>query len=272
MKMIDFFRDKVVFITGSSKGIGRATALLLGEYGAKVCINGRNPDTLDKTYTQLTGKGVGCFKLTGDVSDSKRCREMIEEIINEYGRLDILINNAGIASHGRFGDLTVDAWDSVVGINLMGSIYMSSYALPYIIESGGSIIFISTLAGKLGMPGHSTYSVSKMGLSALAQAMNIEMSKEKIHTGIIYLGFVENDEDKKILYPDGTYGTMPVRDLKKTKKEKVAKEIAKVIYKKKKKITLSAVGKMQAFGLRFLPPVINVILRKANRDYDNMYG
>jgi len=270
--MQDFFKGKVVFITGSSKGLGRSTAFLLGELGAKICLNGRNVAALEKTYNELKELNTECLQLPGDVSDSTQCRSMINQIIDYFGRLDILINNAGIASHGKFGDLTVDAWDRVVGINLMGSIYMSSYALPHLRKANGSVIFISTLAGKVGMPGHSAYSVSKMGLSALAQAMDIEIQGDELHTGIVYVGFVENDENKQILYPDGTYRKLPGRNQKQAKQEDVAKAIARSIYRKKKKVTLSTVGRLQAFALRFLPFAIKIILRKANRDYDNMYA
>jgi NAD(P)-dependent dehydrogenase (short-subunit alcohol dehydrogenase family) len=271
MGIKEFFKDKVVFVTGSSKGIGKATAMLFGQYGAKVCINGRNIASLKETYRELESKNITCLSLQGDVSDSNQCREMIDRIINEYDRLDLLVNNAGIASHGKFSDLSVDAWDQVVGINLMGSIYMSNYALPHLIKSRGSIVFISTLAGKLGMPGHSTYSVSKMALNALAQAMQFELKDTGLHTGIIYVGFTENEENKQILYPDGTYRKLPVRKLKLARREDVAKAIARSVYKKKTSITLSAMGKLQSVGLRFFPFIIKLILKKANRDYDTMY-
>ncbi len=271
MGIKEFFKDKVVFVTGSSKGIGKATVMLLGQYGAKVCINGRNIASLEETYGELERKNIACLRLPGDISDSNQCREMIDRIIKEYGRLDVLVNNAGIGSHGKFSDLNIDAWDQVVGINLMGPVYMSKYALPHLIASKGSIIFISTLAGKLGMPGHSAYSVSKMGLSALAQALQIELKDAGLHTGIIYVGFTENEKNKQILYPDGTYRKLPERNLKKASREDVAKAIAWSLYKKKKSVTLSAVGKLQAFALRFFPIIIKIILRKANREYDTMY-
>ncbi|MEA1886418.1 MAG: SDR family NAD(P)-dependent oxidoreductase [Bacteroidota bacterium] len=265
------FKDKVVFITGSSKGIGKATAGLLGSYGAKVCINGRKLESLEETCRELEKNNITCLKLAGDVSDSDQCRGMIDSIIKEYGKLDILINNAGIGSHGKFRELSIDAWDRVVGINLMGPVYMSTFALPHLIKTKGSVVFISTLAGKVGMPGHSTYSVSKMGLSALAEAMQVELEKKGLHTGIIYVGFTENEENKQILYPDGTYKKLPERGQKKARREDVAKEIARLVYKKKKSVTLSTVGKLQGFALRFFPCMVRIILRKANRDYDSMY-
>lgn len=269
--MKEYFKDKVVFITGSSKGIGKAAAILFGSYGARVCINGRNIKALEETARELEQMNVECLQLPGDVSDSERCRAMINEIINKYGRLDVLVNNAGIGSHGRFSELSVDAWDKVVGINLLGPVYMSSYALPHLLETGGSIIFISTLAGKLGIPGHSAYSVSKMGLSALAEAMQVELGEKGLHTGIIYVGFTENEENKQILYPDGTYRKIPARKQKQSSREEVALSIARAVYKKKKKLTLTIVGKLQAIALRFFPFIIKIIQKKADRNYDKMY-
>jgi len=269
--MEQYFKDKVVFITGSSKGIGRATALLLGQLGATICINGRNMASLEETYRELEQMKVTCLQLPGDISDSNRCRDMIDKIIETYGRLDILINNAGIASHGKFRQVAIKAWDNVIGINLMGPVYMSSFAVPYIIESKGSILFISTQAGKVGVPGHSTYSVSKMGLTALAEAMQIELSNLGVHTGIIYVGFTENEEDKQILEPDGSLRKLPPRKLKKATREAVANAIAKAIYQRKKSVTLSFTGKLQALALRCCPIVVKMILKKANKDYDKMY-
>lgn len=271
IRMKAYFKNKVVFITGSSKGIGKATALLLAGFGSKVCINGRSLESLEETRRELEEREAECLALPGDVSDSYKCKEMVEQIISHFGRLDILINNAGIASHGKVRDLTVEAWDRVVGINLLGPVNMTTWALPHILESKGSILFISSPAGKVGVPGHSSYSVSKMGLTAFASAMQIELEKTGVHTGIIYVGFTENEENKQILNPDGTYRKLPARRQVKAAREEVAKAIARAIYKRKKSVTLSAIGKLQSFALRFCPFLVTLILKKANRDYETMY-
>jgi len=269
--MKTYFKDKVVFITGSSKGIGKAAALLFGSYGSMVCINGRDIKALEDTFQELSQMRVESLQLPGDVSDSTQCSDMVKKIIDTFGRLDILINNAGIASHGKVRDLTIGAWNRVVGINLMGPVYMSTYALPHIIASKGSILFISTPAGKVGLPGHAAYSVSKMGLTALVEAMQIELRKTGVHAGIIYVGFTENDENKQILYPDGTYKKMPVRKIRQTGQEVVAKAIVKTLYAKKNSLTMGVVGKLQAFALKYCPFAVKIILQKADRDYDTMY-
>jgi short-subunit dehydrogenase len=269
--MKEFFTGRVVFITGSSKGIGKATAVLLGSYGAKICLNGRNKGTLARTAEELSAKGIDCIKLPGDISDSDQCKRMVEEILNKYGRLEVLINNAAIASQGKFIDSSPEAWTNVIGINTLGSIYPTIHALPHLLAAKGSVIFISTLAGKLGMPGHSTYSVSKMGLTALAKAMQIEHDKKTLHTGIIYVGLTENDADKKIQYPDGSSRPLKPRGLKTASRESVALEIARVIYNRKRSVTLSNLGKLQALSIKFFPFILKIILKKANRDYDSMY-
>lgn len=271
-KLTKFYSGKVVLITGSSKGIGKATALLLGSMGAKICLNGRNVDDLEKTRDELSAMGVDSISVPGDVSESAGCKTLTDRVVAHYGRLDILINNAGIASRGLVSELIPDTWKKVIEINTLGSIYPTIYALPHILKTRGSIIFISSLAGKVGMPGHSAYSVSKMGLSAFSHAMQLEYKKSDLHTGILYVGFTDNESEKKILSPDGTYTLLKPRDnLKKASRQDVALSVAKIIFKRKNRVTLSAVGKLQGLVIRVFPPLLNLILKRTLRDYDKMY-
>ncbi|MCD4770522.1 MAG: SDR family NAD(P)-dependent oxidoreductase [Bacteroidales bacterium] len=271
-KLKKFYSGKVVLITGSSKGIGKATALLLGSMGAKICLNGRNAEDLTKVRDEFLTSGIDCISVSGDVSESVGCKKLTDSVVSHYGRMDILINNAGIASRGLVSELIPEAWQKVLEINTLGSIYPTLYALPHILETKGSIIFISSLAGKVGLPGHSAYSVSKMALSAFSHALQLEYNRSDLHTGIIYVGFTENESEKKILSPDGTYSVLKPRDdQKKASRQDVALSVAKTIYRRKNRITLSAVGKLQGIALRFFPFLLNLILRRSFRDYDKMY-
>jgi short-subunit dehydrogenase len=269
--MKKYFNDKVIWITGSSKGIGKATAVFLGNLGAKICLNGRNKDSLKSCYKELQDFGIDCIQVAGDVSDSSQCKLMLKEILDHYGRIDILINNAGIATWGRFLELEPDTWDKVLGINTFGSIYPSQIAVPHLLKTNGSLVFISSIAGKVGLPGHSTYSVSKMALTSLAKALQIEFKRE-LHVGIVYVGFTENEPDKQTLAPDGKYNKLGSRDnLKTAKREDVARSIARLIYKKKKSVTLSFIGKIQGVALRFFPFLITFLLTRVYKDYDKTY-
>ena len=268
--MKSFFKDKVVCVTGSSQGIGKATALMFGQYGAKVVLNGRNPKKLQSAYDELS-KEISCIQVVADVSKEADCKKLIDDAISVYGKLDVLVNNAGIASHGLIEESTPENWSSVIDINTMGTISTTYYALPYLKETKGSVVIISSMAAKIGVPGHAGYSVSKMALTAYAKAMQIELEGQ-VHCGLIYVGFTANEAEKTILKPDGTYEKLKERKgLKLAKREDVAKKIAWVVYRRKKEITLTFLGKLQHIMLKFAPGVVYALLKKNHKGYDDMY-
>lgn len=267
----DFFKDKVVCVTGSSQGIGKATARMLGKYGAHIVLNGRNPEKLKAAYDDLVSQQISCVQVVADVSKPEACKLLVETIKNEFGRLDVLINNAGVASHGLIEESTPENWERVMNINTMGTINTTYYALPLLKQSNGSVIIISSMAAKVGVPGHSGYSVSKMSLTAYAKAMQVELEGQ-VHCGLIYVGFTANETDKTILKPDGTYEKLKQREgLKLAKREDVAQKIASVIYHRKKEVTLTLLGKLQHIMLKFAPGIVYLLLKKSFKDYDDMY-
>ncbi|MFT7592010.1 MAG: short-subunit dehydrogenase [bacterium] len=270
--MKDFFKDKVVCITGSSQGIGKATAQLLGSYGAHIVLNGRNPEKLKAAYDEFVSQKISCIQVVADVSKPEACKKLIEAIQNQYGRLDVLINNAGIASHGKIEESTPENWERVMNINTMGTINTTYYAIPLLKKSKGSVIIISSMAAKVGVPGHAGYSVSKMSLTAYAKALQVELEGQ-IHCGLIYVGFTANETDKTILNPDGTYEKLKQREgLKLSKREYVAQKIASAIYNRKKEVTLTLLGKLQHIMLKFAPGVVYRLLKKSFKGYDDMYA
>lgn len=269
--MESFFKDKVVCITGSSQGIGKATALLFGQYGAKVVLNGRNPEKLQVAFDELSQQ-INCVQVVADVSKAEACKRLIIETISAYGQLDVLVNNAGIASHGLIEESTPENWASVVDINTMGTINTTFYALPHLKKTNGSVVVISSMAAKVGVPGHAGYSVSKMALTAYAKALQIELNDE-VHCGLLYVGFTENESQKTIMKPDGSYEKLKERKgIKLTSREDVAKKIAWVVYRRKKEVTLTFLGKLQHLMLKFAPGIVYGVLKKNHKDYDEMYS
>jgi len=127
-------KDKVAIITGGSKGIGKATAVLFADEGAKVVITGRNEDDLKDTVSKSSGE---IEYLLSDVSKEEDCKSSVEHTVNKYGKVDILFNNAGIASLGATHETSVDDWSRVFDINVKGSFMMAKEVIPHMIENGG---------------------------------------------------------------------------------------------------------------------------------------
>lgn len=256
------FTDKVVFITGSSKGIGKTTAAEFLKLGAKVVINGRDEGQLNETASELAPLGGEILKIAADVSGSEKFEEAIQTILSRFGKLDILILNAGLSSYGpveKTGDATLE---SVMRVNTLGPFIGARIALPHIRKSSGSIVFISSIAGLHGIPRSSVYSMSKMALTALAQSLKTETTGERVHIGIIYVGFTKNDPKKTAIGPDGRI--RPIQDRPgwiQQRTEKVAQLIIRNIRQRRFKSTLSAMGKIMAFFSRYFPRLFQFSMR-----------
>ncbi|HER09636.1 MAG TPA: SDR family NAD(P)-dependent oxidoreductase [Bacteroides sp.] len=258
------FYGKTALITGSTAGLGKQLAMDLLREGAQVVINGRNEENLRKARQQLEASGSRVVALQGDVSKPEECQKLIRDCIRESGRLDILINNAGTGSNGLFMDTVPEVTRKVIGANLLGSIYTTYYALPHILESRGSILFISSLAGIYGLPYSSTYSISKMAITALVQALRIELSSSAVHTGIIYVGFLKNSPEKRIIGCDGQLVPKTGRPERFSMSlEKASAQIIKTIIDKKPVKVMSGLGKLFYQVNRVSPAFVRRILAKS---------
>ncbi len=175
-----------------------------------VVLNGRDPDTLRKTEQTLAEAGCRVIAVPGDVALAADCARLIDAAISHFGRLDLLINNAGLSARGKFEDSDPDVLRCLVEVNILGAANTTYYALPHLRRSRGQVIFVSSLAGLVGLPGGSSYSVTKMGLTALAESLRIELDGSGVAVGIIYPGFTENEAEKRILSAEGKW--IPIMD------------------------------------------------------------
>jgi short-subunit dehydrogenase len=256
----NIFIDKVVIITGSRQGIGKTLAHMLGSLGAKLVINGRKSVELEQTKNELAEKGYDVLAVVGDVSNPEDCKKIITSTVKHFGRIDILINNAGLAAKGSVEDSNPTVFKKLVDVNILGSVYPTKYALPYIKESNGSIIFISSLAGISGLPYNSAYSTSKMALTAFAESLKIELYKTKVHVGISYVSFTENDPNKVVFNSEGKLEILPKRlNVKKMPVSKTASLILKQIENRKFKVVLSSLGKISWFLNKVSPWLVEKI-------------
>jgi short-subunit dehydrogenase len=257
-------KDKVVIVTGSSQGIGKAVALLMAREGANVVINGRNPDKLQITGKEFLDQNLNFLPVQADVGDYAACERLIQETLNAYGRLDILVNNAGISMEGKIETTDPQVFAKVFHTNILGQLYPTKAALPYIKQNKGSIIFISSIAGLIGLPRYSAYSSSKMALTALVQSLRIETQTTGIHIGINYLGFVENDAAKTFYDEQGRLQPMPERrGFAKMTSERAAEKIVSNIIKKRKQVIFSPLGQVMAKTQQLFPRIFDKLMTRS---------
>ena len=255
------FHDKVAIITGSSRGIGKATAIELVKNGASVVLNGRNQERLTQTENDIKALGGNVLPVCGDVSIAGDAQDLIDKTIDTFGKLDILINNAGISMRGDMVELNPEVYKTVFETNVFGVVNLTIPALPHIKKTKGSIVFISSLAGIRGLPGLSAYCSSKMSLRAIAESIRIEEVKSKIHVGLIFVGITEIEFDKETIAADGSMITISDRSKFKVQStQSVAHAILKNIRKRKFRATLTGIGKLNALMQPLMPGIVERIL------------
>lgn len=255
------FHDKVVLISGSSQGIGKATAIEFARLGAKIVLNGRDIGRLRKTEQELLENGAAVCAFQGDMGNTRDAADLIEKTIHHFGKLDILINNAGISMRGPFAKLDPGVYRTVFESNVIGVTNLTIPAMPYIKESRGSIVFISSVAGIRGLPGLSAYCASKMALRAIAESIRIEESDSGIHVGLIQVGQTEIEPHKQTIAADGRLVTITDRSgFSVATKESVARAIAGNVRRRDFITTLTRIGKLNAIMQQIAPLVVEKIL------------
>ena len=256
-------QNKVIIITGSSMGIGKVMAAEMLEQGAKVVLNGRNIERLQKCYSHFKQQELPVIAVPGDVAKMQDCQQLIKQTLQAFGRVDVLINNAGISMQGETEYLHPDVFRKVMEVNYLGSVYPTLAALPYLKKTKGSVIFISSAAGIRGIPGHAVYSSSKMALTALAESLKIELHDCGVHVGIAYLGFTQNDPDKTIYDVDGKIIPQPPKDFVKAEPPlKVARRIRHMIQTRRFKQVFTPLGKLNVLVNRWFPSFGEWVLRR----------
>ncbi len=196
MKRLD---GKVALITGGGEGIGKATALLFSSEGASVGIMARTKERLGEVIAENPGPGeIKAYQ--GDVSKEEDVKRVVESFYSDFGRIDILFNNAGILEGGTVVTTTNDVWDRTININVKGVFYMSKYVVPLMAKhGGGSIINNSSVLGIVGMEGCVAYNASKGAVRQITKSMAIDHAKENIRTNSVCPGYIKTKMDPEFM-------------------------------------------------------------------------
>ncbi|MFC4099673.1 SDR family NAD(P)-dependent oxidoreductase [Paenibacillus xanthanilyticus] len=191
-------KDKVILITGSGSGIGRSTALLFGEEGAKVIVNDLSEEKGEETAADIRAAGGEAVYYKADVTDPASVQPMVDGVIASFGHIDVLFNNAGISGIGALHEIEPEMWDKVVNVNVRGVYVPSKYVLPYMMERrSGSIINMSSCIAEIGLARRAVYAATKGAVLSLTKSMQVDYAPYNIRVnallpGTIMTPFVEN--------------------------------------------------------------------------------
>lgn len=187
--------EKTALVTGAGRGIGKAIAIALAKEGMNVVVNyNGSADKAEETAAAIRELGVKAKTVKCNVADFDECKKMIDEVIAEFGRIDVLVNNAGITRDGLLMKMSEDDFDSVININLKGAFNTTKHISKYLLkQKSGNIINISSVSGILGNAGQANYSASKAGIIGLTKSTARELASRGITCNAIAPGFVETD-------------------------------------------------------------------------------
>lgn len=247
-------KNKVVIITGASSGIGKACAIEFANRGANVVLAARNLDKLNAVADQIKKIGVAVLAVKCDVAVQSDCEHLVMETISKFGRIDTLINNAGISMRAVFNDMEVDVLKRVMDINFYGTVYCTKYALPELLKNKGSVVGVSSIAGYVGLPARTGYSASKFAMQGFLEALRTENLKNNLHVMVACPGFTASNIRNTALSSDGSIqGESPRDEQKMMSSAEVAQYIVNGVAKRKRTLVLTTQGKLVVFLSKWFP-------------------
>ncbi|MGZ8378740.1 MAG: SDR family oxidoreductase [Gemmatirosa sp.] len=253
------FHGNVVVLTGASSGIGRALARQLAAQGAWLAHAARSRDQLQDAVREwlAAGAGVGAraIAVPTDVSDETECRALIERTVAEYGRVDTLINNAGISMWARFDALRdLEGLERIMRVNYFGAVYCTFHALPHLKRARGRLVGVSSLTGKTGVPTRTGYAASKHAMAGFFDSLRIELADDGVSVTMLYPGFVATGMRRHAVGPDGRpLRESPVQEDAVMTADECARITLRAAARREREVVMTARGKVGQW-LRLIAP------------------
>jgi short-subunit dehydrogenase len=259
------FKDKVVVITGASSGIGRELAYQFADQGAWLSLASRYGERLTEVAKECETRGGKAIAIVTDVSDQAQCAQLIQQTVENYDRIDMLVNNAGITMWANFEEVSdISFYEQIMRVNYLGSVYCTYYALPFLKKTKGQIIGISSLAGKNGIPKRSGYAASKHAVVGFFDTLRIELEEHGISVTMIYPDFVATESHKKAFGADGKpIEKSPLREGEVMSAEICAQLIIQAAASRKRELIMTWRGKVGLWVKLIAPGVVDRVAKKA---------
>jgi short-subunit dehydrogenase len=273
-------QDRVVLITGGSRGLGLVLARQLANKGAKLVICARSAEQLQRAHDELEQKGAEVLSLNLDVTNRRKIKGAIREIIDRFGRLDVLINNAGIVQVGPYDAMGIKEYEDAMLTNFWGPLYMMHAVLPHFISQGeGRILNITSLGGKIAVPHVLPYTASKFALVGLSEGMHAELKKQNIHVTTVVPNLMRTGSPRNAVIKgnhEAEYALFKASDsspLLSQKVEIAARNIIKALEYGESERILSLTAKLAMIVKGFAPTWVDLLFSAVNRFLpDNVDG
>jgi len=243
------FKDNVVVITGASAGIGLEISKMLARQGACLVLAARNPQLIGEAVEACRLLGAKAIGVPTDVADREQCRALIERAVSEFGRLDTLVNNAGITA-----------------INYFGAVYCTWYALPHLKKTRGRLVAVSSLTGKNGVPTRTLYAGTKHAMAGFFDSLRIELRDQGVSVTVIYPGFVATDIAERALGPDGKpLGVRPVNKNAIMTVEECARQTIDAMSHRKREVVMTGRARLGMIVKAIWPDIVDRIAERGIR-------
>lgn len=263
-KKNELFRDKIAIITGAGSGIGKALAKQLAEKGARLVVCDINQERIEQTQKELEKLGVEIRAWQVDVSDYQAVKNMVDATVEQFGRLDYIFNNAGIAIGGEVRDITIEDWRAVINVNFWGVINGIACAYPIMVRQGfGHIINLSSIEGLVPFPGTVSYVASKFGVFGLSLALLLEAERLGVKVSVVCPGLVHTRifDDAKMVKLEREKAIKPMVSVPGVFAEECARRILKGVERNQPIIVITFLAKLMYFLQRLSPWLMMKIMQ-----------
>jgi short-subunit dehydrogenase len=256
--------DKIVIITGASSGIGKSLAFECAKRGANVVLAARQYVTLCQITEQLEREyKIKALAVQCDVTVEEDCAHLIKQTLTTFGKIDVLINNAGMSMRALFKDADLKVLKTLMDVNFWGMVYCTKYALPEIIKTKGSIVGVSSIAGYKGLPGRSGYSASKFAMNGFLDSLRVENLKTGVHVLTACPGFTASNIRNTALNSAGKQqGESTLEEQKMMSSDEVAKIITDGIENRTRTLIMTGQGKLTVALSKFVPAFLDKMVYK----------
>jgi short-subunit dehydrogenase len=261
---VDAMRDNVVIITGASRGIGAELARQLAAQGAQLALSGRDQAALEAVAAQCRGKGAQVEAIPSDVAIEGDCRRLVAQAVARFGRIDTLINNAGVTMWARFEDVRdMASVARIMQVNYMGAVYCTGHALPHLKATRGRIVGVASHTGLTGVPTRSAYAASKHAMRGFFDSLRIELAGTGVTVTMVYPGFVATGIRDSAIGADGKpvlAGPMDPASMMSV--EECARQIIRATRRRSRELVMTTRGKLVVLAKPLVPGLVDRLARR----------